>query len=131
MKERPEATSVAAVDDSDGHKGGPSDANKIMFSGDVNNVVSAHRYMVFSPTKDLLELIVNGIVRPINKFGIGKLRLTECVLPFANTPQLGIDVDVSTNDFRGFRTAMFGKTRLGKSNVVKINCSEHYRNDRS
>ncbi len=98
----------------------PSDANKIMFSGDVNNIVSAHRYMVYSPTQKLLELIVNGIVRPENQFSIGKLRLTECTLPFHNNPQPGIGVNVSTNDFRGFRTAMFGKTRLGKSNVVKI-----------
>lgn len=98
----------------------PQDANQVMFSGDVNNVVSAHRYKVYSPTKDLLEIIVNGTVRQTNQFAIGKLRLTECTLPFANIPQPNIDVNVSTHDFRGFRTAMFGKTRLGKSNVVKI-----------
>ena len=92
----------------------------LRFSGDVNNVVSAHRYKVFSPEEDLLNLIVNGIVRQENTFPIGKLRLTECTLPFANSPQPQVDVMVSTNDFRGFRTAMFGKTRLGKSNVVKI-----------
>lgn len=96
------------------------DPNKLRFSGDVNNVVSAHRYKIFSPTKELLDLIVNGIVRQENIFSIGKLRLTECTLPFANNPQPEVDVTVSTNDFRGFRTAMFGKTRLGKSNVVKI-----------
>ena len=96
------------------------DPNKVKFSGDVNNVVSAHRYKVYAPTKLLLELIVNGIVRSENQFSIGRLRLTECTLPFADIPQLDIDVNVSTNDFRGFRSAMFGKTRLGKSNVVKI-----------
>ena len=98
----------------------PQDANRVVFSGDVNNVVSAHRYKVYAPTKDLLELIVNGIVRAASQFPIGKLRLTECTLPFASVPQPDIDVNVSTVDFRGFRTAMFGKTRLGKSNVVKI-----------
>ncbi len=98
----------------------PQDSSKVMFSGDVNNVVSAHRYKVYAPTKDLLELIVNGIVRPVNQFSIGALRLTECTLPFSSILQPDIDVRVSTNDFRGFRTAMFGKTRLGKSNVVKI-----------
>lgn len=97
-----------------------NDAGKIAFSGDVNNVVSAHRYKVYSPTKELLEIIVNGIVRPENQFPIGKLRLTECSLPFASGRPLDTNVRVSTNDFRGFRTAMFGKTRLGKSNVVKI-----------
>lgn len=98
----------------------PDDADKVSFSGDVNNVVSAHRYKVYAPTRNLLELIVNKIVRPENQFGIGKLRLTECKLPFANCTPIEIDAKVSTNDFRGFRTAMFGKTRLGKSNVVKI-----------
>lgn len=98
----------------------PEDANKLRFSGDVNNVVSAHRYKVYSPTDELLNIIVNGIVNPENQFSIGKLRVTECTLPFANEPASSIDVNVSTNDFRGFRTAMFGKTRLGKSNVVKI-----------
>lgn len=98
----------------------PENADQLRFSGDVNNVVSAHRYKVFSPEEDLLDLIVNGIVRQENTFPIGKLRLTECTLPFANSPQPQVDVTVSTNDFRGFRTAMFGKTRLGKSNVVKI-----------
>lgn len=98
----------------------PQNALKVVFSGDVNNIVSAHRYKVYAPSDELLDLIVNSIVRPDSRFGIGKLRLTECTLPFAEKPQQDIDVNVSTLDFRGFRTAMFGKTRLGKSNVVKI-----------
>jgi hypothetical protein len=98
----------------------PDDSKQVRFSGDVNNVVSAHRYKVYSPTKELQELIVNGIVREDNQFPIGNLRLTECTLPFANTCQPTVNVNVSTDDFKGFRTAMFGKTRLGKSNVVKI-----------
>lgn len=96
------------------------DPNIVKFSGDVNNVVSAHRYKVYSPTDKLLDMIVNGIVRQESQFSIGNLRLTECELPFAGMPQPKVNVKVSTNDFRGFRTAMFGKTRLGKSNVVKI-----------
>ena len=97
-----------------------NDSEKVSFSGDVNNVVSAHRYKVYSPNEELLDLIVNGIVNEANQFSIGSLRLTECRLPFANSPPLNINVNVSTSDFRGYRTAMFGKTRLGKSNVVKI-----------
>ena len=94
--------------------------DKPAFSGDVNNVVSAHRYKVYAPTKNLLELIINGTIRPLNQFPIGKLRFTECTLPFADIEQPQIDVRISIDDFKGFRTAMFGKTRLGKSNVVKI-----------
>lgn len=98
----------------------PNNLNKLAFSGDVNNVVSPHHYKIFAPNDELLDLIVNGIVRKTNQFSLGKLRLTECQLPFENTPELNIDVKVSTDDFKGFRTAMFGKTRLGKSNVVKL-----------
>lgn len=96
------------------------DTNRLAFSGDVNNVVSAHRYKVYAPTQELLNLIVNGIVREEGKFSLGRLRFTECTLPFANQPQIDVPAKVSTLDFRGFRTAMFGKTRLGKSNVVKL-----------
>lgn len=93
---------------------------KLAFAGDVNNVVSGHRYKVYAPDDDLLSLIVNGTVREENQFELGRLRLTECQLPFVNKPQPQVSVKVSTSDFRGFRTAMFGKTRLGKSNVVKL-----------
>jgi len=98
----------------------PNDTTKVAFSGDVNNVVSAHRYKVYSPPDNLLELIVNGIVRQESLFEMGSLRLTECQLPFQDIKQPSVAVKVSTKDFRGFRTAMFGKTRLGKSNVVKL-----------
>jgi hypothetical protein len=98
----------------------PNDTNKLSFSGDVNTVVSAHRYRVYSPDDALLYLVVNGIVRSELRSQIGNLRLTECQLPFADSPQLKVPVQVSVRDFMGFRTAMFGKTRLGKSNVVKL-----------
>ena len=98
----------------------PNNADKLDFSGDVNTVVSGHKYKIYSPTDEIMDLIVNGVLTTDNRFNIGKLRLTECQLPFYSKPQPKVEVNVSTNDFRGFRTAMFGKTRLGKSNVVKL-----------
>ncbi len=98
----------------------PEESAKVQFSGDVNNVVSGHKYKVYAPTDELLSLIVNGTVREENQFRLGGLRMTECALPFMDTPQPNVEVKVSTEDFKGFRTAMFGKTRLGKSNVVKL-----------
>jgi hypothetical protein len=97
-----------------------SDAKKVSFSGDVNAIVSAHKYKVYAPDAELLELIINKIVPQEGQFPIGSLRFTECQLPFAKTPTLKVPVKISTKDFKGTRTAMFGKTRLGKSNVVKI-----------
>lgn len=95
-------------------------SNAVEFSGDLNNFVSAHKYRVYSPNDELLNLIVNSMVPEQNRFELGKLRLTECRLGLPNKPQPDITVFVSTEDFMGTRTAMFGKTRLGKSNVVKL-----------
>lgn len=98
----------------------PTEQNKIEFSGDLNNFVSAHKYSVYSPDDNLLNLVINALVPEKNRFQIGDLRLTECRLPLPNKPQPKVPVNVSTDDFKGTRTAMFGKTRLGKSNVVKL-----------
>lgn len=98
----------------------PTENNKIEFSGDLNNFVSAHKYNVYSPDDNLLNLVINALVPEKNRFQIGDLRLTECRLPLPNKPQPKVPVNVSTDDFKGTRTAMFGKTRLGKSNVVKL-----------
>lgn len=98
----------------------PENANDVEFSGDLNNYVSAHKYRVYAPDAPLLELITNAMVPKENRFPIGHLRLTECRLPLPDKPQPQVEVFVSTKDFMGARTAMFGKTRLGKSNVVKL-----------
>lgn len=98
----------------------PEKADTIEFSGDLNNYVSAHKYRVYSPDDALLDLVTNTIVPQQNRFLIGKLRLTECRLPLPGKERPDVNVYLSTNDFMGCRTAMFGKTRLGKSNVVKL-----------
>jgi len=94
--------------------------NEVEFSGDLNNFVSAHKYLVYAPNEELLNLISNSMVPKDNRFVIGDLRLTECRLPLPNKPQPNVPIFISTKDFMGTRTAMFGKTRLGKSNVVKL-----------
>ena len=98
----------------------PDNKEKIEFSGDINNFLSAHKYKLFSPDENVLDLIINSMVPKENCFPIGDLRLTECrlLLPKNNTQK--VYVNVSTADFMGTRTALFGKTRLGKSNVVKL-----------
>lgn len=98
----------------------PFEDNKVEFSGDVNNFVSAHKYRVYSPDDKLLNLVVNTLVPKVNRFMVGNLRLTECRLPLPAKSQPDVPVSISTSDFMACRTAMFGKTRLGKSNVVKL-----------
>lgn len=94
--------------------------DQVEFSGDLNNFVSAHKYRVYAPDVDLLKLITNCMVPEENRFSIGDLRLTECRLLLPNKAHPQVSVKVSTRDFMGTRTAMFGKTRLGKSNVIKL-----------
>ena len=98
----------------------PENVDKLAFSGDVNNVVSAHRYEVYAPDEDLLNLIVNGTVRNDLQEEIGHLRTMECMFGVDKQASRDIPVKISMRDFMGCRTAMFGKTRLGKSNVVKL-----------
>ncbi|HQK83943.1 MAG TPA: DUF87 domain-containing protein [Atribacter sp.] len=98
----------------------PEKIDEVEFAGDLNNFVSAHKYRVYAPNDELLKLITNSMVPYENRFPIGDLRLTECRLPLPNKSQPRVIVHVSTKDFMGTRTAMFGKTRLGKSNVVKL-----------
>lgn len=98
----------------------PTDIDSIEFSGDINNFVSPHNYEIYSPNEDLLFLINNSFVPQENRFNLGHLRLTECRLPLPDSKLPEVDVFLSTNDFKGTRTAMFGKTRLGKSNLVKL-----------
>ncbi|HMH21155.1 MAG TPA: DUF87 domain-containing protein [Puia sp.] len=97
----------------------PVNMQSLAFSGDVNNVVSAHRYKIFAPDDALLQVIVNGMVKMNHRYNIGTLRTMECGLLSTGAVN-EIDVNVSMSDFKGTRTAMFGKTRLGKSNVVKL-----------
>lgn len=98
----------------------PEKPDQVEFSGDLNNFVSAHKYKVYAPDDALLDLVINTLVPAENRFPIGDLRLTECRLPLPGKAQPKVSVYVSTRDFLGARTAMFGKTRLGKSNVVKL-----------
>ncbi len=98
----------------------PNQTDKLSFSGDVNNVVSAHRYEVYSPDDELLDMIINDTVRNEFKEKIGFLRTMECQFDIEKQQPKQIPVKISMKDFMGCRTAMFGKTRLGKSNVVKL-----------
>lgn len=98
----------------------PQNTKKLEFSGDVNNIVSAHKYKVFAPDDNLLDLIVNGTVTPEYQYDLGHLRTMECLLDPKSNSSSKTRVKISMRDFMGRRTAMFGKTRLGKSNVVKL-----------
>lgn len=98
----------------------PDSPDEVEFSGDLNNIVSAHKYRVYAPDDQLLDLVVNATVPRQHQFSLGQLRITEARLPLPGKPMPKVDVKLSTDDFMATRTALFGKTRLGKSNIVKL-----------
>ena len=98
----------------------PEKGDAVEFSSDMNNFVSPHKYRVYAPTDDILNLVINSLVSEKDRFQIGYLRLTECRLNLPGKQLPKVPVFVSPRDFLASRTAMFGKTRLGKSNVVKL-----------
>ena len=102
----------------------PEVAELIEFSGDVNNIISPHKYRIFAPDEELLDLIINSLIPNEQSFIVGSYRPTECRLSPVGMTFSKVEAKASIKDFIGARTAMFGKTRLGKSNIVKIVASE-------
>src|SRR3972149_5069915 len=43
----------------------PDEQDKVEFSGDMNNFVSAHKYKVYAPDDALLDLVINSLVPKI------------------------------------------------------------------
>lgn len=95
----------------------PSSSSGIGFAGDVGQLCHVNHYQAFVPTSRVRHLFVNGTVDKRQRIRFGLLRDGE-TLDYQHNE--GITATLSMLDIRGKRTAMFGKTRLGKSNVVKL-----------
>ena len=93
----------------------------ISFGNDVDTFFAPHAYEVYVPTSEDLTVLINSFVRCSNPLEIGSLRYTET--PTFNKEQ-EVPVQVDPLDFvgreNGHRTALFGKTRFGKSNTIKV-----------
>lgn len=101
---------------------GEGDANaSIAFGPDIDTFFAPHCYEVFVPLSDHLDELINCFSDVPQPLEIGSLRYTE-------TPTLSVEqpvpVRVDPTDFvgksYGHRTALFGKTRFGKSNTMKV-----------
>lgn len=92
------------------------------FGNDVDTFFSPHAYQVYVPAEEDLDALVNSFVQCEDPLEIGKLRYTET--PTAARTQDSVPVRVDPRDFvgreYGNRTALFGKTRFGKSNTIKV-----------
>jgi len=87
------------------------------FSSDVDNFYSGRGLKVHKPTGDDLEQIVNSASRADDGTQITKIGHVRYATA---TPPDAAAVNISAGDFVAQRTALFGMTRTGKSNTVKI-----------
>ena len=92
------------------------------FGADVDNFYSPNNYSVYKPSGNVLEYIVNFREGGILPGGPGDQRIGEVRYASSRRHSQGASVPlyVSALDYLGKRTALFGMTRTGKSNTVKM-----------
>lgn len=86
------------------------------YSADVDLIAPYLSFHVYSPDISIMNLLVNGMTKKGSRIDFGLLRFGEGQSYLSNK----LPVYISMHDIRGKRTAMFGKTRMGKSNIVKL-----------
>jgi Helicase HerA, central domain len=98
-----------------------SQTTTIGFGLDVDTFFAPHCYEVYVPHPDHLKVLINAFSEDPEPLNIGYLRYTETPSSHS-TDQVLVQVDPT--DFigksYGHRTALFGKTRFGKSNTMKV-----------
>lgn len=99
---------------------------QIEFGADLENFYSPHLYKVYKPSGNYLQYIVNlrdndGPLKPESNFKIGTVRYSSSRQKSSgNSSKSNENVLMHTQDILGKRTALFGMTRTGKSNTVKM-----------
>lgn len=98
------------------------ESGRTRFGADVDNFYGPNNYSVYRPSGRVLEFIVNfrdgeSIPGGIGDQQIGAVRYASS----RRHPSNGnVPVYVNAFDYLGKRTALFGMTRTGKSNTVKM-----------
>jgi hypothetical protein len=95
---------------------------KTRFGADVDNFYGPNNYSVYRPTGPVLEYIVNFRDGESVPGGKGDQRIGEVRYASSRRHAVAAKVPVYVNafDYLGKRTALFGMTRTGKSNTVKM-----------
>jgi len=96
--------------------------DNMQFGADLENFFSAHNYSVYKAEGDVLEQIVNykdfeEMTGKINDVKIGHVRYSSSLRFQEDASE--VPVYITSKDFLGKRTALFGMTRTGKSNTIK------------
>lgn len=93
------------------------DGEVVQFGNDIDSYLSPHFYEAYVPQAEHLNVLINSFVPPEDQVQVGRLRFTETELL---RPDPEVPVMISPGDFIANRTALFGKTRMGKSNTIKV-----------
>ena len=92
----------------------------VVFGSDIDNYFSATNYTVYKPRGETLELVVNFGLFDENELNKNFMKIGS--VKYSSTSSFQTqksNVLVPTSDLIGKRTALFGKTRTGKSNTIK------------
>jgi hypothetical protein len=120
-------------------------AGRLQFGKDIDNVYAAGRYEVLKPWGESLQMIVDHCELPLGeregdvdqeaspnadlpdggRFPIGALRYSSTqrralIARAADPGSTEVTVSVRAKDFVAHKTAVFGMTRAGKSNTMKV-----------
>ncbi|MFG1925613.1 ATP-binding protein [Cryptosporangium sp. NPDC048952] len=110
------------------------------FGADVDNIYSASRYRVYKPTPASLATIVSypAITEDELRTGdrphllqIGAVRYSSTRRRARNQREDTVPVHVRVDDFIEMKSAVFGMTRMGKSNTMKTLAVATYRHSKS
>jgi DNA helicase HerA-like ATPase len=91
---------------------------KLAFGNDLSNFYPNRGLKIYKPTGDALKCIVNFGINKKTSVNMGKIRYSS-----TNRRGQGIDdvaVIINPTDLMGQKSAVFGMTRTGKSNTVKM-----------
>lgn len=105
-------------DDVDGQK-------RLEFGADVDNFYATSTYRVLKPINEGLSTIASYLKPaaeddPVEKVRIGSVRFSSTRRRAKAAKQHEAIVEINVHDMIGHKTGMFGMTRMGKSNTMKI-----------
>jgi hypothetical protein len=101
----------------------------VAWGADMDNLYSAARYFVYQPAAEALSFIASYPERTVGDIeaGIEPHRIRLGTVRYSSTRRrarlagnLEVPVSVRVSDFISMKTAVFGMTRAGKSNTVKM-----------
>jgi hypothetical protein len=100
----------------------------VNWGADVDTLYSASRYKVYKPTGTALSAIASypdvtasdlQAGRTSERIAIGNVRYSSTRRRAERAGEAGVPVRVRVEDFISMKTAVFGMTRVGKSNTMK------------